>query len=148
MVLSMMVAGCGEPPRSGQSKTSYEYKMNFIAHSNGKYVCSEGTKMIVNRDKAGEWEDFVVIFRSNEKVNVKTYMGKYVCADLSRGAVLCSDREKAGEWETFTIEKLKNGRIAVKASNNKYVCCDPGAQNLVADRDSVGDWEMFSVVIK
>jgi hypothetical protein len=118
---------------------------------NKKYVCSpdDTTKfqLIANREAVGEWETFQVNYLGENKVNLKSYKNKFVCADRNRNGLLVADRDQAYEWELFTIEDLGNNLVALKASNGKYVSADGELQfRLIANRDWAGEWERFTLV--
>ncbi len=130
----------------------------------GKFVVAEGGGggvVNANRDKAAEWERFVVVdlnggeLMPGDKVNIRSFNGKFVVAEGGGGGVVNANRDKAAEWERFTINKVggtgkigSGDKISLQASNGKFVVAEGGGGGAVnANRTAVGPWETFTLSV-
>lgn len=133
-----------------------------LKSSGGKFVVAEGGGggvVNANRDKAAEWEQFVLIdlnggdLMSGDKVNLRSWTGKYVVAEGGGGGVVNANRDKPAEWERFTIGKVggtgkisSGDKISLRAHNGKFVVAENGGGSVVnANRSAVGPWETFTL---
>lgn len=80
----------------------------------------------------------------SKEVNIKSFTGKFVGAELNAGATLIATKDTAQAWETFLVINLLGNKIQLKATNGKFVCADldKGGQ-LFANRDKAEEWETF-----
>jgi hypothetical protein len=87
---------------------SFEFTLvqgNFynIKSFHGKFLCVEPNgKVVANRDRAGEWERFIIEPLPNNQFAMKTFHGKYVSAQPN--GTVEANRSSVGEWETFHFE--------------------------------------------
>ena len=56
------------------------------------------------------------------KVHLKSYHGRYLCAEPS-GAVV-ADRTSIAEWETWTMSTTHCGQATFKSYHGKYLCAE------------------------
>jgi hypothetical protein len=139
--------------RSGSTVT-------FRSH-HGNYICAEDNRIVVNRQKAAEWESFYIVAPHKynggdifygDRVHLRTHHGKYVCAEPNYTVV--GDRHDPREWETFTLVHpfnlydngpIHNGQqVAFRTHHGRYLCAEPNGR-LVADRTEVNEWERFTI---
>ncbi|WP_432665597.1 stalk domain-containing protein [Wukongibacter baidiensis] len=79
-------------------------------------------------------------------VAIKTYDGKYLCAEGGGGGEVVANRDKIGKWESFKVIDLGDGKFALKTYNGKYLCAENGGgKEVVADRNEVREWETFEL---
>jgi hypothetical protein len=90
-----------------------------VRAQNGKFVCAEQGQIKANRDVGSTWETFTItklpraitentrlstpVVLSNDKITLRAWDNRYVCAERGGGREVKADRPKAGDWETFTI---------------------------------------------
>ncbi|MFT9495412.1 stalk domain-containing protein [Anaerosolibacter sp.] len=79
-------------------------------------------------------------------VALKTFNGKYLCAENGGGSTLTANRDKIGEWETFQLIDLGKGYIALKGSNGDYVSVSNDGKDVYVDRDEINRKETFRLV--
>ena len=79
------------------------------------------------------------------KVVLKSYFGKYVCAEPDGAAN--ANRINPDLRETFAVEDLGLNRIALKAYNGKYLVAEDENEgfNINSNRDIRRSWEIFTV---
>lgn len=103
---------------------------NFVEGS-GKYFESPQGTLLTAVPKTGHlewkvkkldiWEKFDIIPIRKYVYNVKSYHGKYLCAQPD-GSIICN-REKPDIWEEFEIKEIPNkpGFFRIKTYHNTYV---------------------------
>ncbi|MCW3085024.1 MAG: hypothetical protein JWP12_2390 [Bacteroidetes bacterium] len=77
-----------------------------IKAGNGKFVCADhsiGEKLIANRDQAGAWETFELIYLGDNKVALKAYNNKYVSIHPEEPFGLFADGDTISYPQTFRI---------------------------------------------
>ena len=84
----------------------------------------------------------------NEKrmVSIKTFNGKYLCAENGGGSALTANRDKVREWETFQMIDLGKGYIALMGCNGEYVSVSSGGKDVYVDGDEIKQWNTFQLV--
>jgi len=78
--------------------------------------------------------------RLPDVVNLRTFHGKFVCADANRGLV--ADRDNAAQWEAFTVQ-YHGDKVSLRSWNNNYICAESNG-SVVVNRTQVGIWEQFT----
>ena len=123
---------------------------------NNKYVCADNygqSNLVANRDSAGAWEQFRVIYNSDGTVSFQSRANnKYLCAvfdDTDKENPVIPRSNAIGTWEKFYVEKQSDGTYAIKTYlNNYYVQADINDTTsgiLHACGTSVGTWEKFAL---
>ncbi|MBB6214506.1 hypothetical protein HNQ80_000586 [Anaerosolibacter carboniphilus] len=79
-------------------------------------------------------------------VSIKTFNGKYLCAENGGGSELTANRNKVGEWEIFQMVDLGKGYIALKGCNGDYVSVSKDGKNVYVDSDEIGQREIFQLI--
>lgn len=84
----------------------------------------------------------------NEKrmVSIKTFNGKYLCAENGGGSTLTANRDRVEEWETFQMIDLGKGYIALMGCNGEYVSVSSGGKDVNVDGDEIKQWNTFQLV--
>lgn len=84
------------------------------------------------------------VLPSTQKVALKAFNGKFVCAEGGGGGALFADRAQQGPWEVFVMEEQQDRQVALKAANGQYVTAlDGGGGDVTASANAVGAWERF-----
>ncbi|MFZ5968503.1 MAG: stalk domain-containing protein [Bacillota bacterium] len=82
-----------------------------------------------------------------EIVAIKTYSGKYVCAEDGGGKEVVANRREIGKWETFEIIDLGNDSVALKTYNGSFIRAkNDNGREVDAKGKEIGDWETFEIV--
>jgi hypothetical protein len=108
-----------------------------------------GPVLVANRSSSSAaTEQFQVVDAGGGFVALRSVAnGRYVCADLNRGAwaPLVADRAAIADWERFQWIELAGGNVAFRGrTTNRYVAADLNrAAHLVADRTAIDTWETF-----
>lgn len=79
--------------------------------------------------------------------SIKTFNGKYLCAEDGGGSTLSADRDNIGEWEKFQIIDLGRGNIALKSYNGYYVSASTDEKNIYVDANEIGRRQTFELII-
>ncbi len=79
-------------------------------------------------------------------VGIKTFNGKYLCAESGGESALTADRDKIAEWETFQLVDLGKGYVALIGCNGKYVSVSQGGKALYANSSKVKSESTFQLV--
>lgn len=77
----------------------------------------------------------------NELVYVRSYHGRYLCAEPN-GTVV-ADRQVPKEWETWSITK-QGDNLILRSFHGKYLCAESNGQ-MIANRDHAREWEHFLI---
>lgn len=81
-----------------------------------------------------------------ELFSLKTFNGKYLCAEDGGGSTLTADRDNIGEWEKFQIVDLGRGNVALKSYNGYYVSASTDEKNIYVDANEIGRRQTFELV--
>jgi hypothetical protein len=84
--------------------------------------------------------------RGKVTVAIKTFNGKYLCAENGGGSTLTANRDKIGEWETFQLINLGKGYVALKGCNGEYVRVSNDGKEVYVDSDEINRKETFRLV--
>lgn len=79
-------------------------------------------------------------------VTIKTFNGKYLCAENGGGDELKADRDNAREWETFDIIDLGKGYIALKGYNGDYISVSNDKNGVFVNGKEIGKRQSFKLV--
>ncbi len=123
---------------------------------NNKYVCADNygeSNLIANRDSAGAWEQFRVIYNADGTVSFQSRANnKYLCAvfdDTDTENPVIPRSNAIGTWEKFYVEQQSDGTYALRTYvNDYYVQADINDANqgiLHACATAVGTWEKFTL---
>lgn len=83
------------------------------------------------------------------EVNIKTYHGTYVMADLNKYNIRQINTNNPDTWEIFRIIDLGNNEIAFKCKNGKYISAYDNSKNYgLGLLGNVDGWEKFKIVKK
>lgn len=87
------------------------------------------------------------IYRNIQKIQLKAFNGKYVCADASKNNLLFANRNEAYGWETFSLINFDDGKSALYSNSNKFLCAELNSlKEITATRESIGNWESFKLI--
>lgn len=87
------------------------------------------------------------IYRNIQKIQLKAFNGKYVCADASKNNLLFANRNEAFGWETFSLINFNDGKSSLLSNSNKFLCAEINSgKQITATRESIGNWESFKFV--
>ncbi|WP_310603025.1 cellulase family glycosylhydrolase [Anaerosporobacter sp.] len=119
------------------NKQSSEY-ISIQSSANGKYVCAEdegASPLVANRDSAGGWEQFKVVYNSDNTVSFQSSAnGKYLCAVIDESNQLLARSAQIGTWEKFKCTAYGSNEVIIQAvANNKYISVNTGNSILYAD---------------
>jgi hypothetical protein len=115
---------------------------------NGRFVCAENqgaSQLVANRDAAGLWETFDLIYLGNGQVALLSRANnQFVCTDLNNSlgqfGPLYANRSAIGQWETFDLINNSDGSISLRShANGQYV-----RANLHTNMDPNGDGPLFA----
>lgn len=141
-------------PQAGAPKTISLKAFNekFVVCALDMAGDTSGT-LIASRDAVGTWETFDVRDLGGNRIALKAFNGKYVCADLSTDGTLKANRDSVADWETFELVDMGQGRVALLAFGGRYVTCDLTAEGrlngtLKARSEKAADWEIFTIASK
>lgn len=78
-----------------------------IKSESGYLVVNEGEneKIFANSNHIWSLELFNLVLSEKNGVNIKSFKGKFVCADLGLENLLIANRDKPLDWENFIFEK-------------------------------------------
>jgi len=144
-------------------------KVCFVS-SHNKYICCETNGAMALRSAPRNWECFEIqrVPNTANKITIKAWTGKYLCAE-SNGTVV-GNRDKADKWEVsffcclevssliiffskhenqtqhWTFERTSTGVFNLKTHHGKYLCAEPNGK-IIADRSKPQGWEEFKILL-
>lgn len=79
-------------------------------------------------------------------VAIKTFNGKYLCAENGGGGTLTANIDKIGNWETFEIVDLGKGYVALRSYKGFYVSADDNGKDIYVNKDEINKRQIFQLI--
>lgn len=83
---------------------------------------------------------------SKDMVAIKTFNGKYLCAENGGGSTLIANRDQVGAWETFQIIDLGKGYIALKSHNGYYISAYNDGEDIYVNDNKIDKRQTFQLI--
>lgn len=134
-----------EYPMEGDDGLPIERHMS-LKTKNGKYVCVDRDNFLyANRDAAGEWETFKLLWVKKNEIALMAYTKKFICAELNSETELTASRDIRGAWETFEIVNSSEGYVLLKGNNGKYFSANDQTGKIYSNASSPNEATSFYI---
>lgn len=83
---------------------------------------------------------------SMDMVAIKTFNGKYLCAENGGGSTLIANRDNIGEWETFQLIDLGKGYIAIRSHNGYYISAYNDGKDVYVNNNKIDKRQTLELI--
>ncbi len=149
----------------GARQVEAQYRVTLESCYNTWVSCQPGGEVHVDRNRPFRWEQLAMddlsggMLWSGDTVTLRSWTGKYLCADYSRGNIVIANRDAAFAWEHFRVWKVwgayiltnfpifPGDQVALQASSGQWLTADFSKANnqMMCDRWGRGLWETFTM---